>query len=129
MSGRSILHGIRSLQVMDSVPERPLDSRLRHGILCAFKEALNNVVRHAKATEVQTTFEFAGDALVVSVLDNGRGFADGVESPGKDGVRGIKNRMQAFGGECQIVSEPGRGTKVVMRLPLTQDQNGKNSDR
>jgi signal transduction histidine kinase len=116
------LAGIKCrLQVMDSVPERPLDSRLRHGLLCAFKEALNNVVRHANATEVQTVFELAGGVLVVSVADNGQGFAGVTESPSKDGLRGLKERLKSLGGECEIVSEPDHGTKVVMRLPLTQN--------
>jgi signal transduction histidine kinase len=124
------LAGIKCrLQVKDSIPEQALDSRFRHGLLCAFKEALNNVVRHANATEVQTVFESAGDSLVISIADNGLGFAKVPESSGKDGLRGLKERLQSLGGECQIISEPGHGTRIVMRLPLTQNQHGKNCDR
>jgi len=113
------------LQVKEGAPDRPLDSRLRHGLLCAFKEALNNIVRHARATEVHTAFELAGDTLVLSVADDGCGFADARKAPGQDGLQGLKARLHSLGGECQIFSEPGKGAKVVMRLPLTPNAHGK----
>jgi signal transduction histidine kinase len=117
------------LRVMDDIPEYPLDSMLRHGIFCAFKEALNNVIRHSGATEVQLIFEVVGDQLVLSVIDNGGGFEFVAESPGKDGLAGLCQRMQQLGGDCQITSQPGHGTKVQIRLPLNQAQYGQSRNR
>jgi signal transduction histidine kinase len=112
------------LRVVDDIPEYPLDSKLRHGIFCAFKEALNNVIRHSGATEVQLVFEVVGEQLVLSVIDNGRGFEFVSGSPGKDGLTGLCQRMHQLGGDCQIASQPGHGTKVEFHLPLSGVQNG-----
>jgi len=106
------------LQVAKSIPEHPLDSRLRHGIFLAFKEALNNVVRHSQANEVQLAIGVADEALRISVADNGRGFTTGHASPGRDGLVGMKERMQKLGGNCHISTQPGHGTTVEFRLPL-----------
>jgi signal transduction histidine kinase len=106
------------LQVADSFPATPLDSRVRHGVFLAFKEALNNAVRHSSATEVRIGMEVAGHELKVAVSDNGKGFAmvDGL--PGHDGLVSMKERMQKLGGHCEIRSQAGTGTQVELRLPI-----------
>lgn len=106
------------LQVSKSLPDHPVDSRLRHGIFLAFKEALNNVVRHSQATEVQLAIAVTGNELKISVADNGRGFASVSDAPGSDGIISMKERMQKLGGDCRVSSEPGRGTTVEFTLPL-----------
>ncbi len=108
------------LRVLSDIPECPLNSTVRHGVFCAFKEVLNNVVRHSGATEVQLVFEMVGDELVLSVIDNGCGFEFVPKSPGKDGLPGLGWRMEQFGGDCRIISQPGHGTKVEIRLPLNK---------
>jgi signal transduction histidine kinase len=117
------------LRVVDEIPDWPLDAKQRHGIFCAFKEALNNVIRHAKATETQIIFEVTGGQLTLSVIDNGCGFEFAAASPGKDGLTGLHRRMQQLGGACQITSQPGHGTKVEMRLPLNGVQHGQSRNR
>ena len=106
------------LQVAETFPATPLDSRLRHGVFLAFKEALNNAVRHSGASEVRIGLEVADAHLKISVADNGRGFtaADGL--PGSDGLVNMQQRMQKLGGHCEVQSEPGKGTTVEFRLPL-----------
>jgi len=114
------------LSVAGHFPEYPLDSRLRHGIFLAFKEALNNVVRHSSASEVNLRIEVTGRQLLVSVTDNGRGFETTASVPGRDGLAGMRQRIQNLGGECRITSEPGRGATVEFRLqldPISHDQN------
>jgi signal transduction histidine kinase len=112
------------LRVVEDIPEYPLDSKQRHGVFCAFKEALNNVIRHSRATEVQIVFKVAGEKLVLSVIDNGCGFEFVAGAPGKDGLTGLCQRMQQLGGDCQITSRPGRGTKIEIHLPLNKIQHG-----
>lgn len=124
------LAGIKyRLHVTETVPERPLDSKMRHGTFCAFKELLNNIVQHSGATEVQILFEVAEESLVISVIDDGRGFEIEPDLPGKDGLSGLRQRMQALGGECVIASQAGRGTKAVLRLPLNQPHHDQSSHR
>jgi signal transduction histidine kinase len=107
------------VQVAESLPEYPLDSKLRHGIFLAFKEALNNVVRHSGATEVRFKIEVAGGQLVISVADNGQGFEPSAgRTPGKDGLVGMCERLRQLGGNCQVNSRPGRGTTVEFHLAL-----------
>jgi signal transduction histidine kinase len=106
------------LEIAERFPEIPLDSKVRHGIFLAFKEALNNVVRHSGATEVQLRIEVAERWLTVAVLDNGIGLTAPVGAPGSDGIASMTQRIQKLGGECRITSQPGRGTAVEFRLPL-----------
>jgi signal transduction histidine kinase len=67
--------------------------------------------------------------LVLSIIDNGRGFELAGAEPGRDGLAGLSQRMRQLGGDCQITSEPGRGTKVEFHLPLKRIQHGQNRNR
>lgn len=106
------------LEVAKDLPDYPLDSRMRHGLFCAFKEALNNVIRHSGATEVHLVFEVTEDHLRLSIVDNGRGIERADRAPGKDGMTGLCQRMKQLGGDCLISSQSTRGTKVEFHLPL-----------
>lgn len=108
------------LQVAETIPEHPLDSKIRHGIFRAFKEALNNVVKHSGATEVRLAIEVSAEQLLLSITDNGHGFDPGRTEPGADGLTGMRQRMRDLGGSCQIASQPARGATVELRLPLKQ---------
>lgn len=79
------------------------------------QEALTNARRHAGADLVRITvrFEAPGPASV-EVADNGRGFPAGTAEGG--GLRGMRERLTALGGEIHIDSSPGRGTRVVARV-------------
>ena len=115
--------------VAEPMPECPLDSKERHVLFCAFKEALNNVIRHSKATEARIDFEVAGGQLVLSIIDNGRGFECGAGVPGRDGLRGITERMRQVGGGSQIASAPGGGTRVELHLPLRRTHHDQSRHR
>ena len=106
------------LQVADTFPARPLDSRLRHGVFLAFKEALNNAVRHSTASSVRIRMDVADNQLRVSVTDDGKGFIVDAGVPGSDGLAGMKRRMMNLGGRCEVTSEPGKGTTIEFLLPL-----------
>ena len=110
------------LEIADSFPECPLDSTMRHSFFLAFKEALSNVVRHARATEVQLRIKVENDELVVAVADNGCGLQpDATSECGMDGLENMKARMSALGGQCEIQSVPTRGTTVVFRVSLPKE--------
>ena len=108
------------LEVAESFPESPLDSRVRHGVFLAFKEALNNAARHSQAAEVRLTLKAELDQLAIIVADNGTGFSLQDRAPGSDGLASMRERLAAFGGHCFIRSQPGRGTSVEFRLPLAK---------
>jgi signal transduction histidine kinase len=106
------------LQVAESFPATPLDSRLRHGVFLAFREALNNAVRHSGASEVRIGMAVVDTELKISVADNGKGFTPAEGLPGRDGLASMHQRMKNLGGQCEIKSNVGRGTQVEFRLPL-----------
>jgi len=106
------------LTVAETFPVAPLDSRLRHGVFLAFKEALNNAVRHSGASQVHIEMHVAEHVLRVVITDNGHGFDIRVRQPGSDGLAGMQDRMARLGGCCEISSQPGQGTTVTFSLPL-----------
>lgn len=111
--------GIRCrLEVIEPMSAGNLTTERRHQIFHAFKEALNNIIRHSNATEVQITLSEADGNLSVRVKDNGRGF----ETPGGEGSRnglaGMRERLRRLGGRCEIVSAAGTGTAVTFIFPI-----------
>ena len=83
-------------------------------------ELVNNAVRHAQATQVQVHLHLRRHPaqLELCVQDNGRGFERGEDTPVTGiGLRGVRTRMAYLGGSVTIES-PGRGTRVVVRLPV-----------
>jgi len=106
------------LKVAETFPPVVLDSRLRHGIFLAFKEALNNAVRHSGASRVLIEMDVVENELKIAVVDDGHGF-DPVElTSGSDGLANMKERMSKVGGSCKITSRQGNGTTVEFSLPL-----------
>ena len=79
----------------------------------AFKEALRNAVKHSGAANVRLGISVQAGALRLSLEDNGRGFVEGPAQAGADGLRNMRERLRQLGGQCDIISAPGRGTKVL----------------
>ncbi|RYD44557.1 MAG: hypothetical protein EOP83_31225, partial [Verrucomicrobiaceae bacterium] len=109
------------LKIDDAITTDPLDSRTRHGIFLAFKEALNNIVRHSGATEVHLTIEVVQGDLVISLADNGCGIQGTSGLPGSDGLRNMEERIESLGGTCTIESRSGEGTTVRFRISLIEE--------
>ncbi|MBX6770165.1 MAG: sensor histidine kinase [Chloroflexi bacterium] len=85
------------------------------------QEALTNVVKHAAATHVDVTITRQPGVVLASVVDNGRGFnVEGVRRSRERGLGlfGMQERVGLVGGHFEISSEPGRGTRVAIRIPL-----------
>jgi signal transduction histidine kinase len=86
------------------------------------QEALSNAARHSGTNEQWVSLRSEGGWCVVSVRDEGRGFEAGRQRAEKRraqlGLQGMRERIELLGGSVEVVSSPGRGTKVVARLPL-----------
>ena len=79
-------------------------------------EALTNAAKHAQATEVWVSCEVDGANLCLKIRDNGVGGAD---LAGGSGLIGLKDRVEAVGGQLEIASIGGRGTSLSATIPLT----------
>jgi signal transduction histidine kinase len=91
---------------------------------CAFRvvqEALTNCARHAAPQSIRVCIHGGQDALIVSIQDDGRGFTAGPEAKRGIGLIGIEERISELSGKLKISSQPGKGTIVVMEVPIAQE--------
>ena len=96
----------------------PLSPRAELTVYRLVQEAFTNIAKYAQAGAVWVRLaEDAGQALV-EVRDDGRGFDPQTQPPSSHGLLGIRYRVAAEGGSLQVDSAPGRGTRLVARLPL-----------
>ena len=107
------------LDVMTGLPESPVTAQARHNLLLAVKEALHNVVKHSGATEVSLRIHCLGSELGLAIEDNGKGFNSTTAACG-DGLRNMRQRLEAIGGRTEIAAHPGQGTSVHFYLPLSK---------
>lgn len=85
------------------------------------QESLNNVLKHAHATEVKVQFTADAAAVQITVQDNGGGFAVDADGSGHGfGLLGIAERVRLLGGWHQVRSRPGQGTTLTVRVPCPQ---------
>lgn len=110
--------GLRTPQVIVRVDDDYLLPQQSAGALRdALVEALRNVERHAQAQTVDISARQESSVLEVIVNDDGRGLREGDTE--RFGMRNtIKASLSAIGGEAVIVSAPGRGTSVTLRVPI-----------
>jgi signal transduction histidine kinase len=100
------------------VEDHAVDSRHRHHLFLAFKEALTNIVRHSGATEVLLDIQVEEGGIRLSITDNGRGWADGAQTEEMDGIANMRARMEKLEGQFEVTSQSGRGTVVRFAMPL-----------
>jgi ligand-binding sensor domain-containing protein/signal transduction histidine kinase len=95
-----------------------VDSNTRHQFFLAFKEVLNNVLKHAAATEVIFHAHLENYVLHLRVSDNGSGFDSTAKSTFSNGLINLQHRLASLGGTCRFHSIPGQGTEVHFELPV-----------
>lgn len=96
-----------------------LSAELRHNVFLAFEEALNNVLKHARARHVDISMRVDGEFFEICVQDDGCGFHSALSNqPEQDGLRNMRERLNAIRGACEIQSRPGGGSTVILRVFL-----------
>jgi signal transduction histidine kinase len=98
---------------------RPIAMTARRDLYLMFKEILNNIARHARATEVRIELGLSAGLLTLMVADNGIGFDPGRTSPGT-GWKSLRARAERLGASFEMVSEAAGGTSVKVSLPQTR---------
>jgi signal transduction histidine kinase len=96
-----------------------------------FQEAVNNTLKHAKATEIIVTMKFEPEGFTLEIKDNGMGFdvaqkQQAATSYSGVGLKSMFNRAKLIGADISINSESGKGTIILITLPFYQDKNDKN---
>jgi len=99
-------------------PLPTLPSRAAAEVLRILLEALSNVEKHADATSITVSAKVDAGDLELAVADNGRGFDPARTDGTRYGIRGMRERADQIGGRLEITSEPGDGTRVVVRVPF-----------
>ena len=92
------------------------------------QEALTNIVKHAEATQVEVRLEVTDSLVVMQVEDNGKGFDSDSVLHSEDlkqslGLYSISERAVLLGGTVAINSEIGRGTSIMVQIPLEAEEN------
>lgn len=105
------------LSVQPRLEAFELSADARRHLYLAYKEALNNAVKHAQATELRVAIGVIDGTLRVGVADNGRGL-DGAGDPTGNGLTNMRERLAAIGGTVAFESTPGAGCRVTFALPL-----------
>ncbi len=110
--------GIEATLAVD-VPGNPKLSPLAEvQLVRVIQEALTNVRKHAHARAVRVQIGQSDHTLQVQVIDDGCGFAQAGSPAGHFGLQTMRERVQGIGGQLQVESQPGAGTRVQMSVPL-----------
>ncbi len=111
------------VRVLVTGEERRLPAEVESALFRIGQEAISNVARHAQASNVELDLEFQDTGLTMQVEDDGVGFdmanvtGSAAESPGW-GILGMQERAALLGGSLEVTSEPGKGTRVKVSIPL-----------
>jgi two-component system NarL family sensor kinase len=104
----------------DDIPDHSLTSDMKNNILAVISESLSNVRQHASAAEVEIYMLWKPPWIEFTVNDNGKGFiqVENNRSSGFEhiGLISMRERAAMIGGNISIISEPGKGTKVVLNV-------------
>jgi signal transduction histidine kinase/ligand-binding sensor domain-containing protein len=110
--------------VTDADKEITVNANLRREVFLLFKEAINNIVKHSEAKQVEIELKISGGNLTLNISDDGKGFAfdpdstNGSDNYGGNGILNLKKRAAEMNGSVKIVSQPGSGTNVNLMLPI-----------
>lgn len=96
-----------------------LNDDLAIAIFRIFQETLTNISKHANASIVKVKLTEMDNRVFLEVIDNGKGITDlEMKKPNSFGIRGIRERCQQLGGDFSIVGNQGKGTSVMIRIPV-----------
>jgi len=123
------------LHIPQGLPHHPLSAEVRHNLFLAFEEALNNALKHGRASHIRVDMRIEPGQFEINVEDNGCGFEVEALTSAPHGPAGpmagrigqgmfnLQQRLADVGGRCRIRSRPGQGTTVSLSVPLGAARN------
>jgi ligand-binding sensor domain-containing protein/signal transduction histidine kinase len=115
------------LELPEFLPEIILTADVRHNLFLVVKEALNNIVKHAAASEARIQIVLEPGMLILTIQDNGKGFVQDSAIAGdrnvaagsqRDGLSNMRKRIESIAGRMELESLPGSGTRVKLTITL-----------
>ncbi|ABI67537.1 sensor histidine kinase [Syntrophomonas wolfei] len=105
--------------------DRDYDFSMEIALFRLIQEAITNVKKHAGVNHAMVKIENTDKCLRLVIKDEGRGFSVEGARANKEsyGIIGMKERVEIFGGEIEIISSPGSGTQVIVRIPWEEEGN------
>jgi signal transduction histidine kinase len=102
------------------VPEEGLPTRIQHELLRIAQEAISNAVRHAKPNVVTVTLRWDPPNLILQVKDNGSGISRArLEKSAGVGLGSMRDRVAQIDAKLEIQTAAGRGTSIIVTVPIT----------
>jgi NarL family two-component system sensor histidine kinase LiaS len=109
--------GIHVNSQIDGEGDLPLE--VEQAVYRIVQESLANIARHSHATKVDFSINFQGEAVDVSISDDGQGF-DLEQKPNGIGLRSMLERATSVGGSLEVESKPGLGTRLLVCIPASK---------
>ncbi|WP_276358348.1 sensor histidine kinase [Cohnella caldifontis] len=106
---------------LDMEEDLPLNKGMENHLFRIVQEALSNTLRHAKATKMGIELQKRGEAVRLGIRDNGVGFDVMDKKQASYGLMNMEERINELGGSFQIISAPGKGTRIEIRVPIMAD--------
>jgi ligand-binding sensor domain-containing protein/signal transduction histidine kinase len=108
------------LDVPAELPPATIPPDVRHNVFLAAKEAITNVVRHAKASSVWIRLHIEPLRFIIEIEDDGRGLGELEQEVvrSRNGLRNMRKRMDEIGGQFVVCAPPAGGTAVRLAVPL-----------
>jgi len=105
------------VQGAETVPPRPLAPEVQHHLLSVTKEALNNILKHSRASRDKIVIGSAGGEFTLTIEDNGVGFEpESLEHAERNGLTNMRTRIAEIGGAIAIESARGQGSRIEIRV-------------
>jgi signal transduction histidine kinase len=111
-------NGGPKIEVISGMPSARLDPRLENTVYRIVQEAVTNIRRHSRADRAEVRLNLLSDRFQIVVQDWGVGFDPARVEGQRFGLKGIRERARLLGGRAQVDSGPGKGTRIVVDLPL-----------
>ncbi|HEU6447542.1 MAG TPA: two-component regulator propeller domain-containing protein [Verrucomicrobiae bacterium] len=106
------------VDVPAQLPARPIPPEVRHNVFLAFKEAVNNVVKHSEATETRIRLFVRPREFIFEIEDNGKGISSLKGKEHRSGLRNMRKRMEDIQGQFEIAAGKENGTIIKLTVPI-----------
>jgi len=116
LEAKNINYHLKSDEKLNKISIPPT---IQYDIFMIFKEAINNIVKYANARNVFVNFALNNNFIELKIEDDGAGFDKNQEKDG-NGLKNMPHRAENINGKIEIISSEGRGTKIILSMPVPQ---------